>query len=98
MKKFYINDKTIGRYVYFNSVNELVNYLDGLCRRATSLTRAQYMQNLIDLGYGYDDAGGVTFTRSLAEQFEMGAINKDGTRIKCDVHEAVSFLKEEYGS
>jgi hypothetical protein len=98
MKKFYINDNTIGRYVYFNSVDELVTYLEGLVKRATGLTRAQYMQNLIDLGYGYDDSQGVIFTRSIAEQFEMGAINKDGGRIKCDVHEAISFLKEEYGS
>jgi hypothetical protein len=93
---YYIQDPIIGRYVHFNTITELVTYLEGLVQRAHHLTRKQYMQNLIELGYGYDDAPGVTFTRSLGEGFNIGVI-KDGKYVKTDVHAINSFSKPEFG-
>ncbi len=97
MSKFYIQDSTVNKYVYFDTVPQLVDYLGQVTKRAYNLTRQQYTQNLTDLGYGPDDRDGVTFTRALAEQFNMGVVTKEGTHVKTDVHTAVSFLKDEYG-
>lgn len=97
MNKFYIQDTTIGRYVTFDRVPELVRYLGELIPRATGLSRAQYMQNLIDLGHGYDDPDGVTLTRAIQEQFNIGVV-QDGTYVRTDVHTAAAFQKEEFGS
>jgi len=98
MNKFYIQDSTVGKYVTFNTLPELVKYIgELLVPRAFKLTRNQYMQNLIDLGYGYDDRDGVTLTRAVAEQFNIGVI-KDNNYVRTDVHTAEAFNKEEFGS
>ena len=97
--KFYIQDVTKNQFVYFGSVPEVVEYLDGMLQRAEGVDRTQYMQNLIDLGYGFDDPQGVTFTRSLKENlnFNVGAVMKNGEHRKCDIHNISSFDKEEFG-
>lgn len=97
MNKFYIQDSTVGKYVYFNTVNELVNYLDKMVPRAHKISRNQYMQNLIDLGHGYDDRAGVTLTRAMQEQFNLGVVTKEGKHVRTDVHTATNFLNKEYG-
>jgi hypothetical protein len=97
MNKYYIQDNTIGKYVYFDTLNELVAYYNTLIPRAFHISRNQYMQNLIDLGHGYDDKDGVTITQALADQFNIGIVKKNGTLMKTDVHAASRFLKEEYG-
>ena len=99
MNKFYIQDPTLGqqKYVTFNTVPELVNYLNTMIPRAFKISRAEYMQNLIDLGHGYDDRDGVTLTRAMADQFNIGLV-KNGTYVRTDVHTANAFEKEEYGS
>lgn len=98
MNTLYIQDSTIGKYVTFNTVAELVKYIsDQIVPRAFKLTRAQYMQNLIDLGYGYDDIDGVTLTRAVADQFNIGVI-KNGNYMRTDVHTADAFNKDEFGS
>ena len=93
---FYIQDSTIGRYVTFNTVPELVKYFNVMIPRAFKMTRAQYVQNLLDLGYGYDDADGVMLTSAMADQFNIGVI-KNNTYVRTDVHEAISFGNEEFG-
>jgi hypothetical protein len=77
-----------------------VKHLEGTVQRRFNLTRKQYMQNLIDLGYGYDDDNGITFTQSLAEYFNVGVISKDNRLIKTNIHEASRNLKylEQYGN
>lgn len=97
MSKFYIQDSTVNRYVYFDTVPEVVDYLGQITQRAYGLSRQQYTQNLADLGYGPDDRDGVTFTRALSEQFNIGVVASDGRLVKTDIHTATSFLKEEYG-
>lgn len=97
MKKFYIQDSTINKFVYFDTVPETVNYLGEVTQRAYGLTRKQYTQNLEELGYGYDDPEGVTFTRALGDQFNIGVVTSEGKQIKTDIHTATRFLKAEYG-
>jgi len=96
MNRFYIQDSTIGKLVTFATVPELVKYLNDMIPRAFHIPRNEYVQNLIDLGYGYDDPDGVMITRALSEEFNIGVI-KDNTYVKTDVHTAVAFQKEEYG-
>jgi len=93
---YYTQDPTIGKYVHFNNVSELVTYLEGLVVRAHKLTRKQYMQNLVELGYGYDDPQGVTFTRSMGDEFNIGVI-KNGRYVKTDIHNTVTYAKPEFG-
>jgi hypothetical protein len=97
MIKFYVHDTTIGKFVYFNSVKDLVFYLGNtLVPRAFKKTRAQYIQHLIDLGHGYDDIDGVTLTRAVAEQYNIGIL-RDGKHVRTDVHAISSFKDENYG-
>jgi len=96
MNKLYIQDATIGQYVTFNTVQELVLYLNSMIPRAFNMPRDKYVQNLIDLGYGYDDRDGVTLTRAMAEQFNIGVI-KNNTYVRTDVHSISRFQQEEYG-
>jgi hypothetical protein len=98
MNTLYIQDSTIGKYVTFNTVAELVKYIgDQIVPRAFKLTRSQYMQNLIDLGHGYDDPTGVTLTRAVADQFNIGIV-KNGNYVRTDIHTADAFKSEEFGS
>ena len=94
---YYIQDSTAGKYVIFGTVPELVTYLEGMVQRAHNLTRKQYMQNLIDLGYGYDDPQGVTFTRQMGDQFNIGIV-RNGNYLRTDIHSQNAFTKEEFGS
>ena len=95
--KFYINDTTIGKFVYFNTVSELVNYLgNSVVPRATGTTRSQFIQNLIELGHGYDDIDGVTLTRALAESFNIGVV-RENSHVRTDIHAATRFTNDGYG-
>lgn len=96
MNKFYIQDSTIGKYVTFNAVPELVGYLKTMIPRAFGMSKEHYIQNLLDLGYGYDDAEGAMLTRAMSEQFNIGVV-KNGTYVRTDVHSAARFQKKEYG-
>jgi hypothetical protein len=69
--KFYIKDTTVKKVEHFDSVAAAVKYLEGVIKRITGQTRAQFMQQLAELGHGYDDRDGVTFTRAMAEKVEI---------------------------
>jgi len=94
--KFYILDSTIGKYVTFNTVTELVSYFNFLIPRAFKQSRQEFVQNLIDLGHGYDDPKGIMLTRALSEQFNIGVV-RDGSYMRTDVHAINNFQKAEYG-
>lgn len=96
MNKFYIHDSTIGRYVTFDTVPELVNYFNFLIPRAFKQSRQEFVQNLIDLGHGYDDPRGVMLTRVLSEQFNIGVVS-NGSYMRTDIHAITNFQKAEYG-
>ena len=96
MSKFYIQDSTLSKYVTFNTVPELVSYLKSMIPRAFNIKQEEYVQNLLDLGYGYDDIEGVMLTRAMAEQFNLGVI-KNNSYVRTDVHSISRFQNEEYG-
>lgn len=97
--KYYIVDTTLSNVPkVYNSLQEVVNHLEGTVQRQFKLTRTQYMCNLIDLGYGYDDDGGVTFTQSMSESFNIGII-KQGNAIRTNIHEAThhNIYRQQFG-
>ena len=95
--KYYVYNSTIQKYVYFNSVPELVTYLStNLVPRATGLNRQQFAQNFSELGYGEDDREGVTLTRVLSETYDIGIV-RNNTHLRTDVHAATRFNNEGYG-
>jgi len=98
--KFYIIDTTISNTpISFDNLSEIINHLEGTVRRKFSLTRSQYMQNLIDLGYGYDDKEGANFVSSLSEHFDIGVI-RAGQYLRTNIHESINHNKyrKEYGN
>ncbi len=97
--KYYLVDHKLGKAPFlFDTVPQLVSKLEELVVRNHGVTRKQYMQNLIDLGYGYDDPQGTIFTNELAKEYHIGVI-KNGSFVRCDVHTATehSRRKEECG-
>jgi len=97
MNKFYIQDSTIGKYVTFDTIPEVVRYLESMIPRTFKMSKEQYVQNLLDLGYGYDDRGGVMLTRVMGEQFNIGII-RDNNYVRTDIHAIAAFQSEEYGN
>jgi hypothetical protein len=86
--KLYIKDTTISKEPkFFNTINEVVNHLEGAVQRKFRQTRKQYMQNLVDLGHGYDDPEGKNFTEALSRVFEIG-LQKPHGLVRCNIHEA----------
>lgn len=99
MIKFFVQDPTDKRFYYFDTVPQLVSFLERLIVKVLGQTRAQFMDNMASLGHGYDDPQGITFTRGLAaDHFYIGAVRQDGQHFRCDVHAANNFSKPEYGN
>lgn len=94
--KYYIHDTTVGKVVYFNTINELVGYYDKFIPRAYNVSKPQFVQHLIDLGHGFDD-NGVVLTRAISENYNIGVLRKGNKHERTDIFEATRFLKEEYG-
>jgi len=91
--QYYIIDKQVShKPAIFNSLQELVTTLERVVQYKFKLTRNQYMQNLIDLGYGMDDAIGRTFTESMSECVEIGVI-KNNSCVRCNIHEVAHHAK-----
>lgn len=85
--KYYIIDKQVtNQPVILNSLQEVVATLERVVQYKFKMTRTQYMQNLIDLGYGTDDSLGRTFTESMSECVEIGVI-KNNACVRCNIHE-----------
>lgn len=98
--KFYIIDRQVSvRPAVFESVPDLVSTLEKVVQYKLKLTRKQYMQNLIELGYGVDDPQGKTFTESMADHVEIGVVRNNGNLVRCNIHEAAHYSKyvEEMG-
>ena len=91
--RYYIIDNTIRKDPFiYNSVNEVVKHLESSVQRKFRQTRQQYMQHLIDLGYGYDDESGKVFTQSLSEHFNIGVVNGNSYK-RCNIHEVSQYSK-----
>ncbi len=92
--KYYIIDTTLNSKdpIYYSTLNELVHHLEGSVVRKFGQTRKQFMQHLIDLGHGYDDPEGKTFTQVISDYFNIGVV-KDNRHVKCNVHEVSIYGK-----
>ena len=94
MSKYYIVDTTIGtKPVIFEEIEQLISHLEGTVQRKFRQTRKQYMQNLIDLGHGYDDPQGIYFTELMMEKFDVGLRRKDGRHVRSNIHEHARNVK-----
>jgi phage tail tube protein FII len=97
---YYIIDTTVKTFpIEFGTIPELVKHLEGTVQRKFKKNRAQYMQDLVDIGYGYDDAEGKIFTEAMREVFNIGVI-KQGKYIRCNVHDIKYYgdRKNEHGN
>ncbi len=93
MNKFYIVDTTLNNKPFlYETVSQVVKHLEDSVQRKFRQTRKQYMQNLIDLGYGYDDESGKVFTQSLSEYFNIGVVNQNNYK-RCNIHEVDQYAK-----
>jgi len=90
---YYINDTTINKVVTFTDANEVVSYLENLCRTKLRKTRKELMFEMECLGHGGDDRQGVNFTAMMGEHFEVGALKKDGRMVRTNIHEMARNLK-----
>ena len=96
MNKFYVRDGELIQSL--NSINEVVAFLEKAVVFKTGMNRKQWMENLADLGYGPDESTGQRFVESLQERhFEIGAFRNEKT-VRCNIFEATSFKKPEYGN
>ena len=94
--RYYIKDTTVNKTVYFNKITEVTSYFDQLIQRAHGMDRKTYVQHLTDLGHN-DDSQGVTLTRLLSEQFNIGIERKDGRLERTDIHATGRYSNDEYG-
>lgn len=96
MNKFYVKD---GSSAYgFETLNEVVAFLEKAVVHKTGMSRKQWMENVTDLGYGPDEPTGNNFVNSLQERhFEIGVL-RNNKPVRCNVFEAMAFKKPEYGN
>lgn len=90
---YYIKDTTIDKVVTFTDANDVVSYLENLCRTKLRKTRKELMFEMECLGHGDDDRQGVNFTNVMSEHFEMGSLKKDGRTVRTNIHELARNLK-----
>lgn len=87
MNRYYIKDTTVNKLVYKQNIQEVVSYLEELCKRSNKKNRTDFMTDMISLGHGYDDPNGVYFTQLMADKFDIGVIKSDGSLKRCNIHE-----------
>lgn len=91
--KYYIEDTTLNKVVYFDDVNNLIPYLEGVCARKFKQSRKEYMYEMVTLGHGFDDPQGVHFTEMMSGHFNIGILREDGRHVRTNVHELQRNLK-----
>lgn len=94
MAKFYVKDGILVKL--FDSISEVVSFLENVIIFKKKMNRKQWMQELTDLGHGYDDPNGENFTLSMREFVDVGVVKSDSTFVKCNIHD-VSKHKPEHG-
>jgi hypothetical protein len=93
MSKYYIVDSTKNQngknpVVLFETIECVVNYLDGMCHRKFQQTRKSYMENAESLGFGGDETTGRAFYEQMSQYFNIGMIRSDSVPIRCNIFEA----------
>ena len=93
---FYVKDQTINKLVTFENYPSVVRHLEGTVQRLKKQTRAEFMNDMVALGHGYDDNDGVQFVKLLAEAVEMGVL-RGNRQVRCDLCDVAMFNKPEFG-
>jgi hypothetical protein len=91
--KYYINDTTIKKNVYFDDVNDVVKYLETLCVKKFNQTRKGWMFEMSTLGHGWDDPQGANFTELMTEYFDVGVFRDDNRHVRTNIHELRRNMK-----
>jgi hypothetical protein len=96
MNKFYVRDGELIQT--FDSKKEVVVFLEKAVVFKIGMGRKQWMEHMADLGYGPDEPTGQRFIESLQERhFEIGVVRNQKS-VRCNIFEATSFNKPEYGN
>lgn len=91
--KYYIVDPSVSnKTFYFNSLSEVISYLETACKRLHKVSRKEYMRNLEELGYNADDSLGRNFIEAMSDSFNIGII-KDNRLVRCNIFEATYYSK-----
>lgn len=96
MNKFYVRDRK--QIKYFDSVPEVVAFLELVVKEKQKMNRAEWMQHCIDLGGNPDDRFGKNFVESMAELVEIGTVQKTGQHVRCNIFEATVYSDPAYGN
>jgi len=91
--KYYIDDTTIKQVVYFSDINDVLIYLEQLCKKKFKQNRKEWMFEMQTLGHGFDDAQGVYFTELMGGYFNIGVLRDDGRHVKTNIYELQRNLK-----
>jgi hypothetical protein len=90
---YYIVDTTVGnKPLFFNTLYDVLVHLEGSCKRIHGISRAEYMQNLADLGHSADESSGRNFLIAMSEIFNIGVVKEDRL-VRCDVFNATHYSK-----
>jgi hypothetical protein len=94
--KFYVRDGQLVKY--FNTVPEVVSFLEEVVKLKYNMNRQEWMQHVADLGYGFgvDNEKGQVFVESLSQNLEVGVV-KEGKNIRTNIYEATNFSNPGYG-
>lgn len=84
---YYVKDTTTGNLILKETVEEMVSHLEGMCKRFYKKPRTQFMDDMISIGYGYDDPNGAIFTEIMAQEFEIGVYRSDEKLVRTNIHE-----------
>jgi hypothetical protein len=96
MNKFYVRDGSLIQT--FDSVKEVVSFLEKVVVHKLGMTRKQWMENVTDLGLGPDEPTGQRFVESLQERHVETGVVRNQKPVRCNIFEATSFKKPEYGN
>ena len=101
--KYYIVDTTKSvngqsPCMIFETIEGLVNYLEGACIRGFQKTRSKLMESAADTGLAEDDREGRQFYELMSEYFNIGYI-KNNSPTRKHIFEAAHTEKyrEEHG-
>jgi hypothetical protein len=95
MDYYYIIDKTLSqdnKPIYYSTLNEVINHLEGAVKRKFNQSRRDFMLNLVDLGHPADEKTGRNFVNALYPYFEMG-VTKQLRHVKCNLHDVDLYSK-----
>lgn len=100
MSKYYVVDSTTKKnnknpVLLFDTIDGVIKYLEGMCKRQFGMSRAEYMNNVESLGHGADEASGRSFYDQMEQYFNIGVIRNGIEPIKTNIFQADAFLKSK---